>query len=203
MPRTNLTAQQMRSRAIDLALSRMRAHGFDKVRLSDVAKDMGLTHAALYAHFTDKAALLDAVAERWIGESDVTLEQVAQSPQQPLQKIEDWFVTRYRIKRDRALRDPELYRAFDTAASLKKPFVVAHLDTVTRQLVGLLREAASAAGATGATDAAAQQQARLLFEAMAAFHHPRLVPEYLQDNREELLKQVLRAMLAGLGLAPR
>ncbi len=53
MPRTGMTAQQIRAKAIDITLACMRKHGFEKVRLSDVAKDLGVSHPAHYAHFAD------------------------------------------------------------------------------------------------------------------------------------------------------
>jgi AcrR family transcriptional regulator len=194
MPRTGMTAQEIRAKATDVTLARMRRHGFEKVRLSDVAKDLGVSHAALYAHFVDKAALLDAVTERWFNETDALLEEVCLAKKKPLQKIHDWFLKRYQIKRERALCDPELYRAFDVSAALRKPFVVAHLATMNRQLVGLVEEAAGRLGGD-----APERQATLLFEAMSAFYHPKLVAEHYGEDRELLLKSVLDAMLIGMG----
>ena len=63
MPRTGLTASEIKEKAIDLTIEKMRANGFDKVRLTDVAKSLGVSHAALYSHFKDKTALFDAVSE--------------------------------------------------------------------------------------------------------------------------------------------
>ena len=66
MPKTGLTATQIRDKAIDVAIEQMRRRGFDRVRLVDIAKDLGVSHAALYSHFADRGALLDAVSERWV-----------------------------------------------------------------------------------------------------------------------------------------
>lgn len=194
MPRTGMTAQEIRAKATDVTLARMRKHGFEKVRLSDVAKDLGVSHAALYAHFADKAALLDAVTERWLNETDAVLEQICLAKKDPLQKIQDWFLKLYEVKRERVLCDPELYRAYDLVAMLRKPFVITHLATVNRQLVMLVKEAGGALG--GDTP---ERQATLLFEAMSAFHHPKLVAEHLEEKREPLLKRVLDAVLMGMG----
>ena len=51
-------------------LARIGLLGVDKVRMSDVARDIGVTHAALYPHFADKAALLDAVTQTWLRSVD-------------------------------------------------------------------------------------------------------------------------------------
>ena len=60
MPRTGLSPEKARQRAVEIAVARIRENGFVKLRLADVAREMGVSHAALYAHFRDKAALLDA-----------------------------------------------------------------------------------------------------------------------------------------------
>ena len=77
MPRTAASPLQVRGTAIDITLAHIRHHGFEKVRLSEVAREMGLSHAALYAHFADKAALLDAVSERWLDETRAALDAIA------------------------------------------------------------------------------------------------------------------------------
>ena len=72
MPRTGLTASEIRQKAIDATMARMREDGFDKVRLTDIARELGLSHAALYAHFADRTALLDAVSEQWLSAIDTS-----------------------------------------------------------------------------------------------------------------------------------
>ena len=195
MPRTGLTTEEIRDKAIDAALARMREHGFEKVRLSDVARALDISHAALYAHFANKAALLDAVTERWLNETDARLQALCLIDDEPLRKIRAWFVMSYRLKRARVSQDPELYRAFDVAAALKKPYVAAHLATANRQLVELVEEAAAALGG-----ASPQEHATILFEAMTAFHHPTLMSEHAGEDREPLLERVLDAVLIGMSV---
>lgn len=189
MPRTGLTAAEIRTRAIDVALERIRAHGFEKVRLTDVAHDLGVSHVALYAHFENKEALLDAVLERWLGEVAAALESVCRSNRKPRQKLEQWFVSQYAMKRDRAINDRATYAAFETATAAKKPFVKAYLAQRTEQLVGLLEEAG--------VDAPSRQ-AEVLLDGMAGFFHPRLILESAEQNRETELKRVLQTLLRGL-----
>ena len=193
MPRTGKTAEETRASAIDTTLALIRKHGFEKVRLVDIAKELGVSHAALYAHFTDKAALLDAVTERWLSETNAVLDKVCRSQKDPRQKIQDWFVQMYQVKRKRVLYDPELYRAFDVAAATKKPYVIAHLAKVNQQLIELVKEASGTLG----TDTP-QRQATILFEATSAFHHPKLMGEHFKENREALLKRILNAVMVGM-----
>ena len=189
MPRTGLSAEQIRYRAIDATLEQMRMQGFDKVRLSGVAKELGVSHAALYAHFKDKAALLDAVTEQWLKELNARLIQVCDSTTTPVEKVVEWFITSYRLKRGKALSDPELYRALDVASALDKTHVREHLRNSEEQLVQLLR-------ACGMYAADAVSHAEVLLQATLAFHHPKLLIEGAHEDREPLLLRILSVTLA-------
>ena len=191
MPRTRMNPEKLRETAIDTTLVQMRRFGFERVRLTDVAKELGVSHATLYLHFTDKAALLDAVTERWLSKTREVLRAIVPRPERPLEDVEEWFVTLYRLKRQQILQEPELYRAFDAATALRKPLVILHLEELRQQLQGLLRRAAP-----GIDEVALGLHARLLYDATSAFHHPKLMAEYVDEDREALLKRVVAAMLA-------
>lgn len=193
MPRTGLSAEELKEKAIDAALARIRLVGFDKARLTDIAKDIGVSHAALYAHFADKNALLDAVLGRWLSQSELKLEAVAASGGAPERRIVDWFVALYRMKRAWALDDPEPHRAFDIATALDKPFVVAHLEYLLSQLATLFAEAGPALGAGDA-----REKASLAYSATAAFHHPTLVAQTARQDLEPQLRNILAHLFRGM-----
>src|SRR5205085_2000141 len=116
MPRTGLTAEQIKEKAIEATLTKMREVGFEKVRLTDIAKELGVSHAALYMHFKDKSELLDAVSKIWLLELDETLESICRKRKDPCQKIHDWALAIHRAKLKKVRLDPELYNAFDMAS---------------------------------------------------------------------------------------
>lgn len=193
MPRTGLPADQLKTKALAATLARMRLVGFEKVRLSDVARDVGVSHAALYAHFTDKAALLDAVMEQWLRAANAAMVSITNSGGSAEGRIAEWFVTLYRIKRARAQDDPELYRAFDISTALDKSFVVAHLDGLLEQLTDLVFQAKLNRG-----EESPRQTAALLYRATAAFHHPTMIAQTVQDDAEQDLRRIVDLLLRGL-----
>jgi AcrR family transcriptional regulator len=197
MPRTGLTAAEIKNKAIDATIEKMREEGFDKVRLTDIAKELGVSHAALYAHFADKTALLDAVSERWLLEIDESLEAVCRKTKEPTEKILLWMMTLHRAKVAKVLHDPELYRAFDFSTSVQKPFAKRHMEAMNIQLVGLVKEAIAK---RRLRDANPEAIAEVLKESMMAFHHPKLVAQHIHEKREPLLKLVLESVLKGLAL---
>ncbi len=198
MPRTRLPADQLKIKAVAATLARIRLVGFEKVRLIDVARDLGVSHAALYAHFADKAALLDAVMEQWLHTAKAATVSISHGAGPAEGRIVEWFVAQYRIKRARALEDPEVYRAFDIATALDKPFVIAYLDSLRDQLGKLLGEAGLVLDGKAARDTAI-----VLFRATAAFHHPTLIAQTFQDDLEQDLRVILELLLKGIKVEGR
>ena len=194
MPRTGLNAEEIKDKAVECTLRRMREHGFENVKLIDVARDIGVSHAALYAHFANKEALLDSVSERWLEALDTSLERICNRRKDPVARLFDWFLSLHARKRRRVLRDPELYKAFGVASSAMKPFIERHLANMLRQVTGLVREAMDA-GELALREP--EEVAAVLLEGAKSFHHPVLVAEHAHEKREALLREVLGALLRG------
>lgn len=53
----------LRTELLDAAERSLRAHGVEGLSLRDLARDVGVSHAAPRRHFADRRALLDALAE--------------------------------------------------------------------------------------------------------------------------------------------
>lgn len=197
MPRTGLTAAEVKEKAIDITMVKMRKDGFDQVRLTDIAKELGLSHAALYSHFKDKTALLDAVSERWLREIDDSLATICRSSKEPTEKIMAWAITLHRAKIAKVMHDPELYKAYDASTGMHKPFVRKHMETIHSQLLGLVKEAIAKRRLRDADPEAAM---KVLHESMMAFHHPKLVAQHIHEKREPLLRMLVESVLRGLNL---
>jgi AcrR family transcriptional regulator len=197
MPRTGLTAEQIKEKAIEATLTKMREVGFEKVRLTDIAKELKVSHAALYTHFKDKSDLLDAVSKIWLLELDETLESICRQRKDPCEKIHDWALAIHRAKLKKVRLDPELYNAFDIASQQFKPFVKRHLESLHRQLSELVGEAIAKRQLSNADP---ERVTQIISAATAAFHHPRLVALFIDEEREALLGQVIDSVLKGLDL---
>ena len=163
----------------------------------DIAKEIGVSHAALYAHFKDKSALLDAVSERWLTKIDQDLETVSKRADDPCEKIHAWMLALHQSKLEKVKHDPELFKAYNRSADPEKAFIIRHLENLRYQLIGLVQEAIAKRNLPTADPSL---MASILFESMISFHHPRLVAQHLDENREALLLLVLESVLRGLKL---
>jgi AcrR family transcriptional regulator len=195
MPKTGLTPAAIRDKAIEATLEQMRRHGFDRVRLVDIAKDLGVSHAALYMHFADRGALLDAVSERWLKVLESSLDAISRKDKDPIAKIHEWFQKLHRAKREKLMNDPEPYKSFHAGSEERKPFYTSHLTQVHRQLAHMVREAVMQ---KKLTKYSVDKTVALLFETTAGFHNPKLVAQHIPEKRETVLKQVLDVAIDGL-----
>lgn len=194
MPKTGLSSEEIKEKALQIAEEKIRAYSFEKFRLTDIAKELKISQAALYNHFPDKAALLDAISERWLAHMDNTLEHIANKEVPPRQLIVKWFLTYHQLKKEKVLKDPELYKSFNMAAELLKPFIIDHLDNLNRQLLMLVQKAIIAQEIHAKSP---ENVVQLLLESTISFHHPRMVLDHKDEKREGLLKQVVETMLEG------
>lgn len=197
MPRTGLTPAQLKEKAIDYAMEQMKQVGFSRVTLSDIAKSLGVSHAALYGHFADKAALFDAVTERWLSKFDDEQEHLCleQEPNDAVKRIVQWFVNLHRMKVAKIRNEPELFKAFNYSSQTEKPFVKHHMNRMRRQLSTIVSQAMNT-GLIKRGDV--DSVVSLLFEGTVGYHHPLMVATYINEPREQNLRQLLETLIGGL-----
>lgn len=193
MPRTGWTVEELKSKALDAAERVIRNSGFERSKLTDVARELGISHAALYKHFDSKEALLDAVTARWLERIDHKLTDVAEHTGSAPERIRKWFLALHHCKREKILVEPELFRAFDMSSIKGSPAALAHLHFMQNQLTDLIQQGIKEGSLKTENP---EQVAALLFEATMAYHHPRLVLEQLETDREPALNQLLDVLLS-------
>lgn len=196
MPKTGLTPTELQDRMLDAAEDEIRKNGVERLKLTDVARSLNLSHAALYKHFPDKEGLLDSISRRWLDRVDEALEKVTSSDLPLNKRLTEWFLTLHEMKRRKVLSDPRIYSAFNMSAEKTRPFVQKHISTMYSQLDHMIAEGMQSGSFFCKT---ARDGARILFEGTAAFHHPRLVFENIQEDRKGLLADLLKNLLSGLG----
>jgi AcrR family transcriptional regulator len=174
----------------------LRRFGPAKATVVDVARALGVSHAAVYRHFPSKAALREAVTRRWLGRVYDDLTAVAADTRRdPPDRLRAWLVALFRAKRRAATTDPELFATFRALAEEHSAAAAEHVTTLLAQLEGIV-----AAGVTGGDFAAADPAAaaRAVFEATSSFHHPAHLDEWQRPDRERLLADVCDLLVNGL-----
>src|SRR5450755_2468240 len=106
-----------RDRILDAAADVIRRFGPDKATVVDVARALGVSHAAVYRHVASKADLRDLVVGRWVETTLPPLRAIATKSGPAPKRLRQLFDALIVIKRRRATVDPELFAAYRTLAA--------------------------------------------------------------------------------------
>ncbi|GAA3453847.1 TetR/AcrR family transcriptional regulator [Dactylosporangium matsuzakiense] len=162
----------------------LRRHGPAKATVVDVARSLGVSHAAVYRHFPSKAALREAVTRRWLHRAYDDLAAIAaDTATGPAERLRAWVFALFRAKRDAAARDPEIFATYRVLAAEHSVVAGEHVEALLGQLETIVGSAATA---------------RAVFTATAAFHHPAHAQEWSQADRETVLADLCALLVEGL-----
>jgi AcrR family transcriptional regulator len=190
-----LTETLTRERILEAAEDVLRRYGPAKANVVDVARALGVSHGSVYRHFESKAALRDAVTERWLESISEPLAAIAAGKGTAPERLERWLDLLVRSKRRRALDDPELFATYLALAAESREVVRAHVDTLVHQLTRIVADGV-AEGAFTTDDA--KPAARAAFDATSRFHNPAHAAEWADPQIDSAYERVRSLVLRGL-----
>ncbi len=182
-----------RTRILDAAVDQLRRHGPAKTGVVDVARALGISHAAVYRYFASKDELFDAVAERWLTAVSLPLKAIAARRGSAAKRLEAWLTELFAIKRRKVTDDRELFETYRAIAEAAHDVVSAHIAELHHQAGAIIADgiASKEFRVKNADEAAAT-----VLDATARFLHPHLLLERPHDPAAE--RRVIRLVLAGL-----
>jgi AcrR family transcriptional regulator len=183
-------------RILETAEDVLRRFGPAKATVVDVARALDVSHGSVYRHFPSKAALRDAVAERWLARISDPLLEVAAGEGPATARLRRWLDLLISSKRGRALEDPELFATYVQLVAESREVVIAHVRTLTEQLAGIIAEGVER-GEFAAVDPAVTSRA--VFDATARFHNPVHAGEWADPNIDAAFEGVWSLVVAALG----
>jgi AcrR family transcriptional regulator len=182
-------------RILDAAEEVLRRYGPAKATVVDVARFLEVSHGTIYRHFSSKAALRDAVAERWLHRVSAPLAVIADEQGSAVERMHRWFGQLMTLKRQKVLDDPEMFATYSAIAEEARGVVQAHVDELVRQLEQIVESGIASLEFKVADSHAA---AKAIFDATIRFHHPAHAPEWSNPEINTDFSQVWRLILAGL-----
>lgn len=182
-------------RILEAAEEALRRFGPAKATVIDVARALGVSHGSVYRHFPSKAALRDAVAERWLGRMLPPLAQVAEADGPAPARLRRWFDLLMEGKRHKVLADPELFAAYHLLAVEARAVVQSHVASLAAQIACII------AGGQARDEFAAGDPAALAWAVLRAttrFHDPAYAREWSEPGIDAAFEGVWALILAGL-----
>lgn len=184
-----------RERILDTAEGVLRRFGPQKTSVVDVARALGVSHGSVYRHFASKAALRDAVVERWLARVEAPLEAWVLSKAPAPERLRGYVDQLSATKRSRVREDPELFATYSALAADADGAVDAHLRHMVGQLEAIVREGVERGELRG-VDPASTAQAILM--ATSRFHHPAHAAEWASPTLDAELDAVWSLLVAGV-----
>ncbi|WP_406860806.1 TetR family transcriptional regulator [Streptomyces sp. HUAS MG47] len=174
----------------------LRRYGPAKATVVDVARALGVSHGSVYRHFRTKAALREAVTERWLSRTEVMLAELTGAAGRPApEKLKDWFAALFEAKRHKAGDDPELFATYSVLIDENSGVVDRHLEVLVGQVRTVVEEGVREGEFTAPEPDAT---ARALFSATAHFHDPAYAPEWRKPTVDAEFDAVVGLLLRGL-----
>lgn len=188
-----LTPDQILTAAQDV----LRRYGPAKATVVDVARALGVSHGSVYRHFPSKAALREAVTQRWLDESHTLLTAVMAADGPADVRLRAWLSALFAAKRKKALDDPELFATYTVLVGEASQVIERHVADLVGQLQQIITTGL-AKGELVTSDPAAT--ARAVFDATIRFHDPVHAADWDQPGIEDAFDTL--CTLIWLGLSP-
>jgi len=173
----------------------VRRFGPDKATVVDVARALGVSHAAVYRHVATKAELRGLVVARWAEETMPPLRAIAAGTGAAPQRLRELLDALIAVKHRRAADDPELFAAYRTLAADAQSVVAAHVDELI-EMVAMVIRAGVEEGTFRNVDPLAAGRAVLL--ATSRFHHPLHAAEWADPGIDAAFNDVWQLLMEGL-----
>ena len=184
-----------RDRIVATAEDVVRRFGPEKATVVDVARALGVSHAALYRHVKTKQELRDLVVQRWVDEMMPPLRELVARPGPAPKRLRQLYDTLIGVKRRRAAADPELFTAYRSLSAETQSIAAAHVDELVQLGAAIIRSGVEE-GTFRKVDPVAASQAILY--ATSRFHHPAHAMEWSNPKLDAVYNNVWQTLMQGL-----
>jgi AcrR family transcriptional regulator len=188
-----------RQRILTAAQAVIRRFGPAKATVVDVARALGVSHAALYRHVANKAELRDLVVGGWVETVMPPLRGIADRSGPAPKRLRRLFDTLIAIKRRKAIDDAELFATYRALAADATSVVTTHIDELIAVTAQIIR--AGVEEGTFRSDLDPVSAARAVLTATSRFHHPVHAAEWTDPRIDKAFDDVWRILLNGLQTA--
>jgi len=192
------TQHGLDTRAVILETARqhLRRFGEDRMTIIGIARAMGMSHANVYRYFPSKAAIVEAVLDRWLSRVENLIGEVASRDGTAAERIEAFVIEIHRRRRAKFKQEPELFESFRRVIVSRSDAVARRQEKIKAMFAQMIREGIEN-GEFRPVDP--EEAATLLDDATAFFLHPAVMPSAVSNCGEERARNVVRHMLAGFG----
>lgn len=174
----------------------LRRHGPQKTTVVDVARHLGVSHGSVYRHFPSKAALREAVMQRFLCRVAEELQPAVIASGPAPERLRRWLLTLVAIKR--ALResaDKELFETYRALIDDARVVVAEHVAHLAAQIGAIIADGIAEGDFRPVDPLVA---GRAVLEATSVYHAPTFHQDWSNPATEAGLNALIDLILAGL-----
>lgn len=185
-----------RNRILDVADRLFSHYGYSKTTVADLARELGMSPANVYRFFASKLEIVEAIAERLLGQRHAHNLAIAAGPGTAAERLTRFFVDNYHMNLEAFASDPKSYEIVEVAMNEQWQTISDHLARMTDVLEMLIVEGVAAGEFAAGQDA--RRSASCARQAFVSLFHPTLLLQCADDPEragpEELADFIIRAL---------
>lgn len=182
-------------RILEAAEEVLRRYGPAKATVVDVARALGVSHGSVYRHFPSKAALRDAVTERWLARVSAPLHAIVDEDGPAPDRLRRWFEALMAAKHVKVRDEPEMFATYMALVADAREVVAEHVAVLAAHLSRIVADGV-AQGVFAAADPVVT--GRALLDATARFHNPAHAGEWSDPGIATAFEGVWTLLMQGL-----
>jgi AcrR family transcriptional regulator len=183
-----------RERILVVAERLFREIGYQKTTVADIAKMLRMSPANVYRFFDSKKAIHEGVARTLMGGVEDAAQVIATRRGPAAARLRELMTTIHRMNCERYVGDSKLHEMVAIAMEESWQVCVAHMETITQTIGGVIAEGA-ASGEFEVSDV--PLAAMCACTAMMRFFHPQMIAQ-CANKPGPSLEQMIDFVLAGL-----
>lgn len=181
---------------LESAKAQIRRFGETKTNVTDVARDLGVSHAALYRFYRSKSAMMDAIVQEAMDDEARLAAQYIETDGPPAEQLMAMLVDLHRRKRDRFVGDREIHDLYRRIVVDRPDMITTYAERITNLVAGLIDKAVRR-GEWHIDDI--DVAAGVVRDAVTVYVHPAFVAQLVTANAP--VEAMLRATVTTLARA--
>src|SRR5215831_19214000 len=163
-----------RERILVVAERLFRQLGYQKTTVADIAKELRMSPANVYRFFDSKKAIHEGVARILMGEVEEAAQVIMARPGSAAGRLRELITTIHKMNSERYVGDNKLHEMVEIAMEESWEVCVAHMQTVTETIGGVIAQGV-ASGEFAAADI--PLAAMCTCHAMIGYFHPQMIAQ--------------------------
>ena len=189
-------AEKTASRIIEVAQELFRRVGYAKTAVADIARELGMSPANVYRFFPSKAAINEAIAEKYLIEIHRRLDAVVAENASAAERLEHFVLEQHRYNKSQFVTERRMHDMVACAMEENWAVVDAHIQAIQKMLAAIVADGIRRGEFRA--ELVPDEAAKAICSASTGVLHPALIAQFAHKDLEAEARDLVRFLLAAL-----